>query len=63
MPDRNITSIIVCDTEKEIEYRKFEDERQSIKLSFLQFNRADTQKQMESTVKEIATEILYVTKK
>ena len=63
LPSRDVTSVIVCDIEKETDCATIKTESRAINLPFTKVNVTDQTDKVESTLKSIASEMLYVTSK
>lgn len=62
LPQKNITSIIVCDTLKESDCATLKTETSPLSLPFQKTISSDADDKIEATLRTIATEMLYVTK-
>lgn len=63
LPSKNVTPIIVCDAQKEVECKNIKTETTPINLPFQKVLADDNDEKIRSTIKSIATEMLYVTNK
>lgn len=63
LPKSNITSIIVCDMQTETECKHLQTATSPVKLPFVKITKEDPDAKIESTIRNIATEMAYVTKK
>ena len=63
IPVQDLTSVIVCDIEKETECAELKTESRAVHLPFEKVTFPDEPAKMEATLKNIASEMLYVTSK
>ena len=63
LPKNNITSIIVCDMQMETECKDLHTATTAVKLPFVKITKGDTDDKIELTIRNIAAEMAYVTKK
>jgi hypothetical protein len=63
LPKKDIISIIVCDVANEIDCASLKTETTPLNLPFQRVSLSDSDDKIEATIKSIATEMLYVTRK
>lgn len=63
LPKKDITSIVVCDVVNENDCASLKTETTQLNLPFQRVSLSDSDDKIEATIKSIATEMLYVTRK
>lgn len=63
LPKKEVAAIIVCDIKEETDCANLKPEYNPLHLAFTKVNDSDGQDKLEALVKEIASEMLYVTAK
>lgn len=63
LPKKDITSIVVCDVVNENDCASLKTETTRLNLPFQRVSLSDSDDKIEATIKSIATEVLYVTRK
>ena len=63
LPKKIVTSVIVCDIKKETDCSNLQTETNPVSLAFEKVLPGDNSKKVESTLRSIAAEMLFVTKK
>lgn len=63
IPVRDLTSVIVCDIEKETDCAELKTESRAVQLPFEKVTSTDETTKIETTIRNIASEMLYVTSK
>lgn len=63
LPKKDITSVIVCDIKTETDCAKIKTEFTPFHLAYTKVNDTDGEEKIDALVKDMAAEMLYVTKK